>query len=552
MPSVFDYFEAAARGDGEGAVPLPPLAHQPSGPIGPHLSWSACSAATGRPAGPDGQVRDLLSILQAGEACGIQLLDAPAPLAPRAEAGAVAGGRASWRGWLREGFGSGGKRALLATWGPGAWKAAATLVSRGGIRADHRSLLRAGGFKFSKLWGPGEGPDASPAAVIEALLQLAPDETRGLSRAHRKASAASAAQAEAVAAPNLAPAALFGGMKKSAAQQLELQFGDAAGASALSVVNVGVDHAASRALRACGAGKGKHCKFKGRQALARRCWDIILREKFRSSKISDKDKSTMRAVASNAIWTSAAAKNTVYDVSPNCELCGQHDDSLWHSLWQCSACAEERARLVPEDILDLAMDRKTDNYEYTLFVHGALRRLFMSRATLEAKRNAARAVAARVAAEAAERQGAAAEAQEPPEAEEEGAPRAPGPAPAGPSSAWPSGPAFSAGGRKARPGKKRPRKSSRQMPDVLLRSKLMPCAAHLRGSCMFGARCAMAHSLKEVHTAREPLLKIVRKAAAAAPSASEGSEGYSDSSSLPEKADRGAGARAPADRGGAA
>eukprot|EP00959_Pyramimonas_sp_CCMP1952_P295914 6189710-Pyramimonas_sp.AAC.1 len=81
----------------------------------------------------------------------------------------------------------------------------------------------------------------------------------------------------------------------------------------------------------------------------------------------------MRALASNAIWTSAAARDAGYDAPSVCSLCGQHDDALWHRLRQCPACAAGRERFVPEDIIALALDTESEQHEHTLFVHGAFR-----------------------------------------------------------------------------------------------------------------------------------------------------------------------------------
>ena len=81
----------------------------------------------------------------------------------------------------------------------------------------------------------------------------------------------------------------------------------------------------------------------------------------------------MRALACNAIRTASSANLAGYQISDLCQLCCKEPDTIWHRLWECSACADVRQEAVDEDVLEAARLTEAEDYEWTLWMFGAFR-----------------------------------------------------------------------------------------------------------------------------------------------------------------------------------
>ena len=77
----------------------------------------------------------------------------------------------------------------------------------------------------------------------------------------------------------------------------------------------------------------------------RLCFDVVAAG-LRSKKLSAWEKGSARALACNALWTNSRALRCGYRVCPLCPLCQSKVDSVFHRLWECEVCQDERVELV--------------------------------------------------------------------------------------------------------------------------------------------------------------------------------------------------------------
>ena len=89
--------------------------------------------------------------------------------------------------------------------------------------------------------------------------------------------------------------------------------------------------------------------------MPRACLDVVASE-LRSRRHSPLARGTIKALACDALWCKDRAIALGYNVSSQCELCQDVDDSPIHRLWKCDCCKYEREEIVPPRVWRLLAD----------------------------------------------------------------------------------------------------------------------------------------------------------------------------------------------------
>jgi hypothetical protein len=96
-----------------------------------------------------------------------------------------------------------------------------------------------------------------------------------------------------------------------------------------------------------------------------------IRRMVNSKKFSPMQRGLVRTFASGGLWTCSRSRAAGYDVSTMCSLCGDHEDTLTHRLYECTGSAEvvkQRDMIVNGDPTFRA--RATDVDNQLLYLHG--------------------------------------------------------------------------------------------------------------------------------------------------------------------------------------